>query len=230
MEYLSDIELFYTAPENISDMRLVISGEESNHIIKVMRHTAGEILHVTDGKGNIYKGEITSISGNNVNVNISEQFKYENKLSNITFCIPKLKSADRFEFALEKSVEMGITNFIIFESSRCIAKGEKTERWNKILLAAMKQSLRSFLPEILQTTTLKKLTELPGEKIVFNQNAEKLFKDLAFDNKKNYYLIFGPEGGLSEAEIEMFPRENNFKLADNRLRSETAIIKAASLI
>ena len=69
-------------------------------------------------------------------------------MKNIFFCIPKLKYSDRFEFALEKCTELGITNFIIFDSERSIHKSDKKERWEKIVLSAMKQSLRSYLPNI----------------------------------------------------------------------------------
>lgn len=195
-----------------------------------MRHSPEDILHVTDGKGIIYKSEIKSTLNNFVALEIIEEFQYQNKYGHITFCIPKLKNSDRFEFALEKCVEMGITNFIVFESSRCISKGDKTERWNKILLSAMKQSLLSYLPTIKETTTLKKLLTVKKEKIVFDQNSDRLFKGFHFDNRKEYYLIFGPEGGLSREELTLFDKENIYNLSQNRLRSETAIIKAAALL
>ena len=147
-EHLAGIELYYTDPGNISGSAITIQGEDSYHIIKVMRHSEGDTIFVTDGLGNIFQTRITSTAGKKVTAGVERKIQYENKLANITFCIPRLKSADRLEFAIEKCVELGITNFLIFQSARTIAKSSKLERWNKIAIAAMKQSLRSYLPEI----------------------------------------------------------------------------------
>lgn len=195
-----------------------------------MRHVPGDILYVTNGEGKIFKSVIQAFEKDSVQLSAVEEYSFENKFRHINFCIPKLKSNERFEFALEKCVELGVTNFIIYESSRTISKGEKAERWNKILLSAMKQSLHSYLPIIKGVTTLKKISSFEGEKILFEQHTTNLFKGIEFQKGKDYYLIFGPEGGLTTDEITLFGSANVFNLAENRLRSETAIIKAACLL
>jgi 16S rRNA (uracil1498-N3)-methyltransferase len=145
-------------------------------------------------------------------------------------CLPKLKNPERFEFALEKCAEMGITNFIVFESERTISKTSKIERWHKILLSAMKQSLQSFLPSISTANSIEEIKNKNGKKIVFEQNAKNIFRGLQMDFKDKLYILFGPEGGFSQKELQIFSDEELFKLADNRLRSETAVIKCASII
>ena len=195
-----------------------------------MRHLPGDIIFVTNGAGKIFKSEIDNFNKDSVHLQIISTYEYENKLSNINLCIPKLKNTERFEFALEKCAEMGITNFFIYESSRSFARGEKIDRWNKILLAAMKQSLLSYLPEIKRIYKISELQNLDGELIIFEQNSDNLFKEYKFNKDKKYYLIFGPEGGLSPDELNLFNKANIFNLAENRLRSETAIIKAVSLL
>lgn len=230
MEFLSDIELYYSLPENISGKDVLIKGEEVKHITRVMRHTPGDIMYVTNGEGKIFKSVIKELQKDTVHLNTIEEYNFENKFNNVNFCIPKLKSNERFEFALEKCVELGITNFIIYESSRSITKGEKADRWNKILVSAMKQSLHSYLPVIKGITTLRKLLSFSGEKIIFEQHSDKSFKEFEFLKSEEYYFIFGPEGGLSPEEINLFDTSNIYNLASNRLRSETAIIKAASLL
>ncbi len=229
MEFLSDIELYFTQFVQSNSHALIVD-DEFKHITRVMRHTEGEEIYFTNGKGSIFKGNIFSIGKDNLNVSIKEQFNYENKFSNIIFCLPKLKSPDRFEFALEKCVELGITRFVVFNSSRTFTKGEKLERWNKILLAAMKQSLRCFLPVIENVVSFNELIKLPGEKIMFDQHAVKTLNELPLDKTQNYYFIFGPEGGLSETELNSTDEKNLFKLAENRLRTETAVIKCASVL
>jgi len=228
-QHFSNIELYYS-PGGIINNKIFIEGEDFNHIIKVMRHSERDILYITDGKGNIYESQINSINKNSLSAVSLKTYHYENVKQNIFFCIPKLKNADRLEFALEKCAELGVTNFIIFESRRTISRGGKTDRWNKILISAMKQSLRSYIPVIKVANSVKDIFSLNGGKIGFEQNSSNKLNSLKIILDINYYFIFGPEGGLDNDELEMFNPENIYNLAGNRLRTETAIIKAASLL
>jgi len=195
-----------------------------------MRHKIDDEIFVTDGCGKIFTCKIVEASKAFFSVEILSYEAYQNKYENIFFCIPKLKNPERFEFALEKCVEVGITNFIIFESMRTVAKSDKVERWEKILLAAMKQSLRSYLPKIHSLTNFKNILALDGTKILFEQNAKKKLSELKLAKDKKYYFIFGPEGGLDKKEIELAGGNSFYQLTENRLRSETAIVFAAAQI
>jgi 16S rRNA (uracil1498-N3)-methyltransferase len=226
---LSNIELYYSPKEQICNEIISLTGDEFKHALKVMRNNVGDTLYITDGIGSIFQTEISSIGKNTVYSRIIETIKTKNKFENIFFCIPKLKSPDRFKFALEKCVELGFTNFINFESTRTIAKGNNIERWEKIALAAMKQSLRAYLPKINLVKNLSDVAESKGEKIIFEQNAERKFQ-FEYVMDKKFYFIFGPEGGLTENEIKLFDTKNIYSLSDQRLRSETAIVKVASII
>ena len=229
MDYLSNIELYYSAPENTSKKEVIISGDDYRHIVKVMRHNIGDELYVTNGQGKIFNGLIDRINKDSIDLSIRKIIEYNNPLANIIFCIPKLKSSDRFEFSLEKCTELGITQFIVFESERTIAKGNKLERWEKIVLSAMKQSLLSYLPKISVVNNIGDVLNQNCKKIVLEQNAKRDLKELELNNE-NYLFIFGPEGGLSKNELELFEEHEKYKIAENRLRSETAIIKSASII
>ena len=229
LAHLSNIELYYTSEENVSDKTLSLAGDEFKHSVKVMRSKIGDTIYITNGVGSIFKTEISSIEKDKLSSRINETINTENKFENIFFCIPKLKNPDRFKFAIEKCVELGITNFIIFESTKMIAKGTNIKRWEKIALAAMKQSLRAYLPRIKLVKNISGIAESNGEKIIFEQNAERKFQ-LDFEINKRYYFIFGPEGGLTEDELNLFDTELVYSLSDHRLRSETAIVKVASLI
>ncbi len=226
---LSDIELYFS-PKKLNGNEVIIEGEEFKHAAKVMRHFVGDILFITDGQGNIYKSEITDLYERNLTANVVEIYSFENKMRDVYFCIPKLKSQERFEFALEKCVELGITNFIVFEPSRCIAKGEKTERWEKILIAAMKQSLRSYLPTLKIMRSLKEIISLEGKKILFEQHSAKSFLNFNLYQEPKQFFLFGPEGGFTDEEICLVEEGDRYSLGNNRLRSETAITAVAAIL
>jgi 16S rRNA (uracil1498-N3)-methyltransferase len=233
-EFLSNIELYFTAvPANNNLIR--VEGEEHHHITDVMRNTENDIIYVTHGTGIIYKSAITAINKNEIICEIVEEYNYENKFQNICFCIPRLKAPDRFEFALEKCVELGITNFIVFDSLRTVAKGEKIERWQKILLAAMKQSLRAWLPKISYVKNVSHLIHNNTRLVLFEQNGGITYANFLKSNEEsiltdNFNFIFGPEGGFDEKEIKELINCEIVKLTENRLRSETAITTAASVL
>lgn len=227
---LSNIELYYSPSSFKEKDQIKIEGEELNHISKVMRHKTGEVLYVTDGRGKIYNTTIIKIAPEFIETRINQEYMFENSMGNIFFCIPKLKSTDRFETALEKCTELGVTNFIVFESDRTISKGNRTERWSKIITAAMKQSLRSFLPTIKTVNSLSEIAAMESEIILFTQDAEQTFNPDTITKSTNYYFIFGPEGDFSDNEKNMFNRKNFYNLGNHRLRSETAIIKCASIV
>ncbi len=232
-EYLSDIELYYT--NDVNGESLELTGDEAKHITKVMRHSVGDKLHVTNGAGNYFETEIAEITKGSVVVSVKNRKKYNNEFENVFFCFPRLKSSSRFEFELEKSVELGITNFLIINTERTIPKGEKLVRWNKISLASMKQSLRTYLPKIEYLKSLEKMNLFEGEKIVLDQNGdENLVEYLSTIRKdfsdKKFYFIFGPEGGLSQTEIAKVLDNKVLTLTPNRLRAETAVISTATAI
>ncbi|MEJ2618526.1 MAG: RsmE family RNA methyltransferase, partial [Ignavibacteriaceae bacterium] len=164
-----------------------------------------------------------------IELEIENIHSYENRFKNIYFCIPKLKSNDKLEFALEKCAELGITNFIIFDSERTISKANKIDRWEKILLSAMKQSLHSYLPKV-EVHDFNNVINFPGIKAAFEQSVSKNISEFKNSPDETYYFIFGPEGGLSQKELNYFEVGNVYKISDNRLRTETAVVSAAALI
>ena len=228
LEHLSNIELYYTPIELITEDHIILTGDEFHHSVNVMRNSIDDKIFVTDGKGSIYTSKITSVSVDHLSANIIERRVFENKAGNIWFCIPVLKNPDRIKFAFEKCVELGITNFILFSSKYTLTKKIKPEKFQKTVLAAMKQSLRAFLPQI-DSASFNDIIKLDGHKILFDQN-EKLEFEGKVELNKSIYFLFGPEGGFDENEIKSVDRENHFSLSPNRLRSETAIIKCASLL
>lgn len=227
---LSGIELYYAPPSSRKDKKIIVQGAEVEHLLRVMRHTTEDEIYITGGKGTICRAVINNITKEMAEAKVIEEFYFHNRLSNIYFCIPRLKNPDRFETALEKCTELGITHFIIYESERSIPKGNKKERWEKILLSAMKQSLRSYLPDLALANSLRDIKSKEGTKILFLQEADKFFDITKINEGAKYYFIFGPEGDLTNEEKNLFIKDETYNLGNYRLRSETAIIKCASLL
>jgi 16S rRNA (uracil1498-N3)-methyltransferase len=230
LEYLSNIELYFCSSVSKDEKSFQLADEEFHHATKVMRNKTGDSIFATDGNGKIYEGVIISIEKQNIFADVIKYNSYKNRLNNFTFCIPNLRNPDRFKFSIEKCVELGITNFVLFNSERSVSKSFNADRINKILLSAMKQSLQSYLPKVEVYDSLLKFGELSDVKVLFEQNSENKLANQVFDETKNYYMIFGPEGGFSEKDMLHINPTLILNLAENRLRSETAIIKVASLI
>ncbi|MGE5798387.1 MAG: RsmE family RNA methyltransferase, partial [Ignavibacteria bacterium] len=123
--YLSDIELYYSGPQEPVNEFIILSGEERDHLVKVMRHSQGEEIFITNGLGKIFKAVTEKIFKDSIEAKVIEIYSYINKKKNYTFCIRRLKNPERFEFALEKCAELGITDFLVFNSSRTISKGSR---------------------------------------------------------------------------------------------------------
>ncbi|MFI5237432.1 MAG: 16S rRNA (uracil(1498)-N(3))-methyltransferase [Ignavibacteriales bacterium] len=228
MAHLSNIELFYTPPVSITGNELILQDDEFHHAVNVMRSSVGNTLYVTDGEGTIYRSEILKIKKNDLAARIVEKFVYGNKAENIFFCIPVLKNPDRLKFAIEKSVELGITNFILFHSKHSLSKKMKPEKFQNTALSAMKQSLRSFLPKII-SSGFEEIINLKVMKILFAQSSEKAFEGNN-EEKNPVYFLFGPEGGFDNKELNSVDSKYRYNLSTNRLRSETAIVKCASML
>lgn len=228
----SNTEFYYANPNRINDSTIYLEREEAKHLIQVMRHSFGDVVYVTDGIGNVYESKIVSLSKSDVSLEILKVRQNEQRFPNTTLFIPILKASDRFEFALEKCVELGITSFVIFSAEKSYKRGVKLERWEKITLAAMKQSLQTFIPRLEFRESLQIDNTDNTRNFVFDQLAEKRFSHIESSLDKDLLtnLIFGPEAGLTQNEIDNIPNSDLVFLTKNRLRAETAVISAASLL
>ena len=232
-KYLSDTELYFAQPGNKTVDKIMLLDEEVHHITKVMRHNEGDKIYITTGEGKIWLCEIAGIEKKKALCLIEETLEYKNDFTGFTFCLPVMKSNDRLEFALEKLVELGITNFIIYSPGKGSSRAPRLDRLEKIAIAAMKQSLRAFRPEINIFNSLEELFNTKGEKIVFDQKSDKTFSEYvknSMEKNSGYYLIIGPEAGFSENEYKLFTNVTKLKLTDNRLRTETAAVVVGTVI
>ena len=226
------MQLFYL--EDPKD-EIILGAEESKHATKVLRKKEGDILNFTDGKGNLYKAEITIADTRKCRLKtISSEQKEKQHNYHLHIAIAPTKNMDRFEWFLEKATEIGIDEITPIICSHSERKIIKKERCKRILLSAMKQSLKYHLPKLNEAISLTNFLkrDFDGTKYIAHcESGEK--KDLKTINKtEKTIILIGPEGDFSAKEIEL-ALENEFKavnLAKTRLRTETAGIIAVHTI
>ena len=223
------MQLFYLEnPEN----EIILSAEESKHATKVLRKKEGDILNFTDGKGAFYKAEITVADSRKCRLKVvSTEQKEKQHNYHLHIAIAPTKNMDRFEWFLEKATEIGIDEITPIICTHSERKKIKTERCNRILLSAMKQSLKFHVPKLNEAMSLSDFIkqDYEGTKYIAHcEDGEK--KELKTVNKtEKTIILIGPEGDFSPKEIEL-AFQNQFKavsLGTSRLRTETAGIIAA---
>ena len=225
-----------------------LSKDDSNHIVRIMRKQKNDKVYVVFNKEIKY---ICTIVDNNVDkvlVTPHEQVDGSNELSTkITVAIPPLKN-DKIEYLIQKLTELGVSNILLFNSERNIAKikkdkvDSKLNRWSKIVKEAAEQSKRNLIPDITYVDSLRDLiifSEKYNHKVVAYEkesvNEDNInLKNLLHSNlnNKDVIAVFGSEGGLSENEINILT-ENDcdvIGLGKRILRAETAPLYFVSCV
>ena len=226
------MQLFFT--EN-PESEIVLSKQESKHATKVLRKKEGDILNFTNGKGSFYKAEITVADTKKCRLQIiNSKQKPKQHNYHLHIAIAPTKNMDRYEWFLEKATEIGIDEITPIICDHSERKVLKTVRCNRILISAIKQSLKFHLPKLNEAMPLKDFLELDFEGNKYISHCEKSDK-LELKNVKleeKTLVLIGPEGDFSPAEIEI-ALQNQFKavsLGKSRLRTETAGIVAVHTI
>ncbi len=222
------MHLFYSL--DISSDIYVLSAEESRHCIKVLRLKSGDVVHLSDGKGNLYKTKIKDVDVKKCSLEILEVTnEYGKKDYKIHIAVAPTKNINRFEWFLEKATEIGIdqiTPLICEHSERRIIK---PERLNRVIIAAMKQSLKAYLPMLNPPQSFANFIDqkFDSERYIAysSKNYRNNLKDL-YKKQKDAVIMIGPEGDFSNQEVGM-AIQSGFKpisLGPARLRTETAAL------
>jgi 16S rRNA (uracil1498-N3)-methyltransferase len=227
------MQIFYE-PEILTNGG-VLNEEESKHCIKVLRHKAGDQIHVINGRGTRVLGTITEASPKACSIKIDQTETAEPDAPACHIAIAPTKSIDRFEWFLEKSTELGVdkvTPLLCHQSER---RQIKLPRLERVITAATKQCLRLWRPEIDELTNIKKFLEAdhPGKyKFIahcMEGERRELISELTKNSaKEDVLILIGPEGDFSPEEVNMAVK-NGFVpvvMGKNRLRTETAGITA----
>jgi 16S rRNA (uracil1498-N3)-methyltransferase len=229
------MQIFY-APD-ISGDSYTLDETESKHIIRVLRMARGSSVRLIDGRGNLYDGMIENPDQKKCIITITGIKKdFEKKNYKLHIAISPIKNPDRFEWFIEKSVEIGIDEITPLICRNTEKHGVKPERINNIIISAMKQSLKATQTILNPAVNFDAFINSgdTGLRMIAHCN-ESFHRDKITDicsKGENALILIGPEGDFSEAEIKE-ASVKGFKqvhLGTSRLRTETAGIAACHSI
>lgn len=228
------MHLFYTP--DINGMDYTLSPEESKHCVRVLRLEEGEAVSLVDGRGNWYDGVIVRADVKGCRVECRKKVEnYGRREFRLHLAVAPTKNIDRTEWMLEKCTEMGVDEITMLNTCHSERKVVKDERLEKVVVAAMKQSLKAYLPQLNPMTDFKAFVASCREShkfIAHCNEGEKKRLDELYRPGEDVVVLIGPEGDFSEEEVRL-AQQSGFvavTLGESRLRTETAGIVACHSI
>ena len=222
--------------------------DESGHCCRVLRHRAGDAIHVIDGLGTMYRCRLVDDSPKGAEAEVLEAFPgWGGHPYHLTVACCPTKNNDRFEWFVEKATEIGVDRIIPVIGDRSERKVYKTDRALRIALSATKQSLKSRIPEIAEPVSVKDF--ISGRFLSLSKDAPESLKLIAYcfegDTRRisiqealrsydgrDVTVLIGPEGDFSPEEARL-AIDNGYipvHLGSSRLRTETAAVLAAAAV
>lgn len=226
------MHFFYTPDIDPSASVYQLSEDESKHAIRVMRLAVGDQVELIDGRGSFYKAEIADANPKRTNLRIvSKTADPHTRNHYLHIAIAPTKNIERLEWFLEKATEIGIDEISLIVTQRSERKEARVDRLEKIVVSAIKQSIKAWCPKINEVISLDKLIKAPfdGQKFITHciETEKNSLPDL-LQPKGRYLILIGPEGDFTPAEVDN-ALENGYKpitLGSSRLRTETAALEA----
>lgn len=236
---------FFVKSSEITSGKAIITGEDVNHIKKVLRLSCNDNIIISDGQGNDYLANIEKIEKDFISTVIisSQTSNTEPPIDVILF--QGLPKSDKMEFIIQKSVELGVGKIVPVITERTVVRVDskkdadnKVTRWQRISMEAAKQCNRGVIPHVEYPMTFEKALEFSGKadlKIIPYEKEKKDSIQMCIEGKhsiKTVAVFIGPEGGFAEKEIE---KAQHFgikpvMLGPRILRTETAGIMVLSIL
>ncbi len=224
--------IFYT--EDIIEDIAILKDEEARHCTKVLRHRVGDNIEFTDGKGKFYEAQLIDIIKKECKLKILKERIGDKPDFDLIIAISLVKNTARFDWFLEKVVEIGVTEIVPLICERTQKRSIKEKRLENIIISASKQSLKASFPKLHLPIKYKDFVmTLKGASAFIahlNDYSEYLGKIVPAKNKIT--IIIGPEGDFTEEELD-FAFEYGLKpvtLGKSRLRTETAGVVSCQIV
>ncbi|MDP8290230.1 MAG: RsmE family RNA methyltransferase [Candidatus Susulua stagnicola] len=225
----------YIEPKDINNFIEVKDLNIVHKIKNVLRLRKEDILYIFDGQGKEYLSQIEIIAKKSIIIKIDKLFADGVILNKkITLGFPLVKES-KISFILQKATELGVNHFIPFVSERSLRgqiSDNKIEKWKKIIIEAVRQSERLWIPTISKVLNFKEIIKSNNRvKLVTSVNGKKI-NTILNGKEEDVFVVVGPEGGFSSLENDQL-KNNNFKffnLSSHILRVETASLFSVGLI
>jgi len=234
------MQRYFVSKDRLNETIIQIEGNDHHHIANVLRMNEGEqILCVIEQEGTAL-ARIEKITNELVLASIIEWVNEEKELPVQVTIVSGLPKGDKLEYIVQKGTELGAASFIPFMADRSIVKwdakkvNKKIERLQKIAKEAAEQSHRTLVPSVVMPMTIRQLVEMANSYDALliayeeeaKQNEKAVLSETLLNLKKgaSILVVFGPEGGLTESEVEQL-KDAGFKtcgLGPRILRTETA--------
>ncbi len=228
---MSNIRLFFSnsLSANLIDR---LSKSQSHYLTKVMRVKENEVFSLFNNEGE-WEAKILEISKSIVKFKITKQLRQKENVKELWLAFSPIKSNYQ-NFMIQKATELGVTKFLPIIFDRSVVRKINKERLEKIIVEASEQSNRINVPLIESPQVLENFLKKDQMDLIFTDlNSDNTKVDKSKFTDKPICIIIGPEGDFSEAErdkILSFERVQQFKINENILRSETAVISAISIV
>lgn len=224
------MECLYAPDFSLDSSDICVQGDEARHA-RALRLRVGDAVLLSNGEGLVARGTVAAAERDAYTISVVELLPNHGELPyRVAVALGILDNKDRMEFALEKAVELGATDFIPLHTRFCQRDKVNVERLQSKALAAMKQAQRACLLRVHEPVSVGALSEQWGGKttlVVADENGENNTWP-----KGDICIVVGPEGGLSAEELETLyatPNCTRIVLAQRRLRAETAAVLAVGL-
>ena len=227
---MSNIRLFFLDSLSVN-MNGNLDKSQSHYLTKVMRINENEVFSLFNNNGE-WVAKILRISKSIVEFKVIKKLRQKEKIKELWLAFSPIKSNYQ-NFMIQKATELGVTKFIPIIFERTIVRKINKERFEKIVIEASEQSNRINVPLIEPTQNLDNLLKNSMDLIFTDLNSTNTKLDKSKFTNKPVCIIIGPEGDFSEAEREKilsFRGVQPFKINENILRSETAVISAISIV
>jgi len=210
--------------------RVAITGAEARHAVTVSRLAVGETVAIGNGAGLVVTGPVVTAEHAELAITVAEVLEAPRR-SPAVFLAQALAKGDRDELAVQAATELGIDGVIPWTAARSISRWEGAkiakgrDRWSAVVREASKQSMRSWIPDVLDLVTTKQLVRLAegARMLVLEPTAELTLGALETDGR-DLILVVGPEGGISPQELDALAaaEASIVRLGDEVLRTSTA--------
>lgn len=229
------MQLFFQ--EKIEIPITYLDEEESKHLVKVLRKKQGDQIRLTNGKGQVFECVILEANPKKTSLKVISTSEVPEDLFQIHLAIAPTKSPDRMEWMVEKITELGFHELTLLETMNSERSFLKTDRLQKKVISACKQSLKFRIPVLYQTRKLSELLESQEFKgfqkfiAYVDENHQNHLFDLAKPNGR-YLILIGPEGDFDPKEIKSALKQGfqPVSLGTSRLRTETAGLAAVQML